>query len=58
MLRPTFTVEERTKANEVVDKDWITQVHFWAHKYVQTTGADHMKSLVSNASHFYYRIRN
>lgn len=50
MIEPTFTAEELAEAKELVDKDWVKQVHFWTKKYHQTTGADHIKSLVSNAS--------
>lgn len=52
MLEPALTDEEMAEATEVVDKDWVKQVHFWVKIYLKTTGADHIKSLVSNASYF------
>lgn len=48
MMEPTMTKEEIAEATELENADVVKRVHFWVKKYHQTTGADHIKCLVSN----------
>lgn len=50
MMEPTMTKEEIAEATELENADVVKRIHFWAKKYHQTTGADHIKCLVSNIS--------
>lgn len=45
MLEPTMTKDDSEKLKSVENKDWMDRMHFWAEKYMQSTGADRMKSL-------------
>jgi len=45
MMEPTMTKEEIAKANALENEDWVKRIHFWANKYHQTTGPDHIKCL-------------
>lgn len=54
MMEPTMTKEEIAEATELENADVVKRIHFWAKKYHQTTGADHIKCLVSLI--FYFEI--
>lgn len=47
MMEPEMTKEEIAEATELENGCYMKRVHFWAKKYHQTTGADHIKCLVS-----------
>lgn len=45
-----MTKKELAQANELENQYWVNRVHFWAEKYRNTTGADHIKALVRDCS--------
>lgn len=47
VMEPTLTKEELEELKKFEDGELEDKVHFWAKKYTDTTGADHIKSLVS-----------
>lgn len=43
---------EKLESENMSEKDMVDSLHFWGEKYTETTGVDHLKSLVSNKKNY------